>query len=300
MEHVDEQGSPSGQPHQGGSPWRAPGQDGQQQPVDPAPAWRSAATQPLQTPQPYAAPQPAYGPPATPSQPQPQPWEQGQPYAAPQPGHGPLPQPAPWLAQPQGNPVAVWSWVVAVPCAVLGLVLGILGLVRARRRGGAGLAHAVVGTVLSAVVLLVGSVGLAVGAAAALAELADGSAGSDRSADGTVASLSAPEQAYIDDLYEETYQAFDDATLLDMAYGFCSDLDAGQTPAEADAALVSRWADEDLDLNAAYDVEWSATASLCPEHADEFQAWDPASTDGSGTTTTTTTTSTTTTVAARR
>ncbi|MBC3763989.1 DUF732 domain-containing protein [Quadrisphaera oryzae] len=229
---------------------------------------------------PGAHPGPADSPWRAPTSPAPPPWAQH-----------PQQPPAPWLAEPRGNPAAVWSWVVAVPCAVLGLVLGVLGLVRSRRRGGAGFAHAVVGTVLSVVVLLVSAVGLAAGAVAALVAL-DGDSAAARTPDGTVASLSQPEQAFIDDLYEETYQAFDDATLLDMAYGFCADMDAGSSPAEADASLVDRWSRDDLTLDAAYDVEWSATASLCEQHAEEFQAWDPSTTDTPGSTTTTTTTTT--------
>jgi hypothetical protein len=265
VEHANQPGAPGGQPQEGASPWRAP---------EPAAAQQHAQQQ--HAPQPYAATQP-YAPPAQTWQPTPPPQQ-------------PVP---PWLAEPQGNPVAVWSWVVAVPCAVLGLVLGIVGLVRSRRRGGAGFTHAVVGTALSAVVLLVGAVGLSAGAAAGIAALAADPGTGPRTPDGTVASLSSSEQDFIDALYEETYQSFDDATLLDMAYGFCADMDAGSSPAQADAALVDRWSSEDLDLDAAYDVEWSATDTLCQQHAEEFQAWDPASTDSSDGSTTTTTTTTT-------
>lgn len=271
MDDATGRSAPDDRQMAGASPWRAPEPEtgGRAAGTAPQPAWQAAPPQ-QQAWQPQPQPQPTWQ-----QQPQPSTWQQ--------------PPSAPWLAEPQGNPVAVWSWVVAVPCALLGLVLGILGLVRARRRGGAGLAHAVVGTALSGVVLLVSAGALAAGAAAGVAALAEDT-GEARVPDGTVAEFSEQEQAFIDDLYEDTYQSFDDATLLDMARGFCSDMDGGASPQEADAALVERWSGDDLDLDTAYDVEWSATDTLCPQHAEEFQAWDPAATDGDGTSSTTTTT----------
>jgi len=191
----------------------------------------------------------------------------------------------PWSPPgPVTNRAAVWSWVVALPCAVLGVVLGVLGLSRARRRGGVGTTHAVVGLTASAFVLLACAAALPVAALVGLVgtSSAAGPATAARAEDGTVPALTQDEQDFIDGLWDETYFAFDDETLLAMGHGFCDDLDAGADPQAADAALLERWADVELDLDAAYDVEATATTSLCPAHAEEFSAWDPAAGGGTG------------------
>jgi len=200
---------------------------------------------------------------------------------------GPTPgaRPGPWSpSEPATNRVAVWSWVVALPCAVLGVALGLVGLSRARRRGGVGTTHAVVGLTASAFVLLACAAALPAAALVGLASVAEPVAAA-RTEDGTAPALTQDEQDFIDGLWDETYFAFDDETLLAMGHGFCDDLDAGADPQTADAALLERWADTDLDLDAAYDVEATATTSLCPAHAEEFSAWDPAAGGGAGLTT---------------
>lgn len=185
--------------------------------------------------------------------------------------------------EPTTNRAAVWSWVVALPCAALGAVLGVLGLVRARRRGGVGATHAVVGLTASAFVLLACAAALPVAGVVGLVGLSGPSAAvGPVAADGTSPALTQDEQDFIDGLWDETYFAFDDETLLAMGHGFCDDLDAGADPQAADAALLERWAGVDLGLDAAYDVEATATTSLCPAHAEEFSAWDPAVDGGSG------------------
>ncbi len=185
-------------------------------------------------------------------------------------------------SEPATNHAAVWSWVVALPCAALGLVLGVLGLARARRRGGVGQTHAVVGLTASAFVLLACAAALPVALLVGVGSAA-GAGDGYRGEDGTApTALTQDEQDFIDGLWDETYFAFDDATLLEMGHGFCDDLDAGASPQDADAALLERWSDVDLDLDAAYDVEATATTSLCPAHAEEFSAWDPASGGGTG------------------
>lgn len=205
-----------------------------------------------------------------------------------QPVDGPAPA-GPWTPwsppQPVTNRAAVWSWVVALPCAALGLALGVLGLARARRRGGVGTTHAVVGLTASAFVLLACAAALPLAALAGLSGLSgpSGLAGPATARDGEVgAALTQDEQDFIDGLWDETYFAYDDETLLAMGHGFCDDLDAGADPQAADAALLERWADVELDLDAAYDVEATATTSLCPAHAEEFSAWDPAAGGGTG------------------
>ena len=190
----------------------------------------------------------------------------------------------PWSPpEPTTNRAAVWSWVVALPCAALGAVLGVLGLVRARRRGGVGATHAVVGLTASAFVLLACAAALPAAALVGLSS-AVGPVVADRVEDGTAPALTQDEQDFIDGLWDETYFAYDDETLLAMGHGFCDDLDGGAGVQEADAALLERWADVDLDLDAAYDVEATATTSLCPAHAEEFGDWDPAA-SGPGLTT---------------
>jgi len=188
---------------------------------------------------------------------------------------------APWPPARVTNRAAVWSWVVALPCAALGVVLGLLGLSRARRRGGVGATHAVVGLTASAFVLLACTAALPVAALVGLSSAA-GPVTAVRAEDGTAPSLTQDEQDFIDGLWDETYFAFDDETLLAMGHGFCDDLDAGADPQAADAALLERWAGVELDLDAAYDVEATATTSLCPAHAEEFSAWDPAAASGTG------------------
>lgn len=201
-------------------------------------------------------------------------WEQQAPPAT---HPGDAPPSDPWAPrEPATNPLAVWSWVVALPCAALGVVFGVLGLARARRRGGVGATHALVGLTASAFVLLACAAALPAAAVVGLVASSGSGGGWDGTSETT---LSADEQDFLDGLYDDTYYAYDDSTLLDMGHGFCADLDAGRTPADADAALVARWAEDDLGLDTAYDVEATATTSLCPAHADEFSAWDPTATD---------------------